>query len=64
MNNEPITISVKLTDSQASALSQFLSRVIFDDFRRRAMDNDNAYVMQDAAMSIKEALAQAGYEAR
>ena len=64
MNNEPITISVELTNSQALALAQFLKRVTFDDFRRRALNEDDAYEMQSAAKQVREALVQVGYEPR
>ena len=64
MNNEPITISAELTDSQAYALAQFFKRVTFDDFRKRALNDDDAYQMQQAVMLVREALAKAGYEPR
>ncbi len=48
----------ELTDEQAQALAQYLKRVQFDDFRRRAIDEDDAYLMQDAASEVRKALAR------
>jgi hypothetical protein len=65
MNDEPIAISVELTDIEAWNLAQFLKRVGFSDFRNlNAQDEDEAYVMQQAAARLRTALAQAGYEPR
>jgi hypothetical protein len=64
MNDKPKTISVELADSQAYALAQFFKRVTFDDFRKRALNDDDAHEMLNAAMLVKEALAKAGYEPR
>jgi hypothetical protein len=64
MNDEPIAISVELTDTEAWNLAQFLKRVGFSDFRKNAQDEDEAYVMQQAAARLRTALAQAGYEPR
>jgi hypothetical protein len=54
----------KLTDEQAQALAQYLKRVQFDDFRRRAIDENDAYVMQNAAAEVRKALTDAGYDPR
>jgi hypothetical protein len=64
MSDETKTIPMELTDSQAYALAQFFKRVTFDDFRKRALNDDDAYEMQHAAMRAGEALAKAGYEPR
>jgi hypothetical protein len=56
------SLEIELTDEQAYALAQYLKRVQFDDFRRRAIDEDDAYVMQDAASEVCKALADAGYD--
>jgi hypothetical protein len=64
MNEEPISISVELTDIEAWNLAQFLKRVSFSDFRKNAQDEDEAYIMQQAAARLRTALAQAGYEPR
>lgn len=59
-----VTIALKLTDTQALALAQFLKRATFDDFMRRAVDKDEAYDMQSAATQVMKALAAAGYAPR
>jgi hypothetical protein len=64
MNDKPETISVELADSQAYALAQFFKRVTFDDFRKRALNDDDASEMLNAAMLVREALVKAGYEPR
>ena len=58
------SLEIELTDEQAHALAQYLKRVQFDDFRRRAIDEDDAYVMQDAASEVRKALNDAGYDPR
>jgi hypothetical protein len=62
--SKPLLFEIELTDEQAHALAQYLKRVQFDDFRRRAIDEDDAYLMQDAAAEVRKALADAGYEPR
>jgi hypothetical protein len=37
---------------------------MIDDFRRRAIDENDAYVMQDAAAEVRKALTDAGYDPR
>jgi hypothetical protein len=58
------SLEIELTDEQAHALAQYLKRVQFDDFRRRAIDENDAYVMQDAAAEVGRVLADAGYDPR
>jgi hypothetical protein len=58
------SLEIELTDEQAYALAQYLNRVQYDDFRRRAIDEDDAYIMQDAAAEVRKALADAGYDPR
>jgi hypothetical protein len=58
------SLEIELTDEQAYALAQYLKRVQFDDFRRRAIDENEAYIMQDAAAEVRRALADAGYDPR
>jgi hypothetical protein len=58
------SIEIELTDEQAHALAQYLKRIQFDDFRRWAIDENDAYVMQNAAAEVRKALADAGYDPR
>lgn len=62
--SQTVTISAELTDKQAYALGEFIKRSTFDDFRRRALSDDDAHVMLDALAQIRKALAQSGYEPR
>jgi hypothetical protein len=58
------SLEIELTDEQAYALAQYLKRVQFDDFRRRAINEDDAYLMQNAAAEVRKALNDAGYDPR
>ena len=53
-----------LTPAQALALAQFLKRVGLDDYRRLAVDPDEAWTMLDAGERVRKALADAGYAPR
>ncbi|AFY93117.1 DUF7706 family protein [Chamaesiphon minutus] len=59
-----LLLEIELTDEQAYALAQYLKRVQFDDFRRRAINEDDAYLMQNAASEVRKALSDAGYDPR
>jgi hypothetical protein len=58
------SLEIELTDEQAYALAQYLKRVQYDDFRRRAINEDDAYLMQNAASEVRKALNDAGYDPR
>lgn len=58
------TFTLSITEQEAYAFAQFLKRVQFDDFRRRAVDDEDAYEMQAAAGKIRNALAEAGFSPR
>jgi len=53
-----------MTEQQAYAFAQYLKRLQFDDLRRRAVDDEDAYEMQAAAGKIRSALADAGFSPR
>ena len=55
---------VELSDEQAWAFAQFLKRAAVDDYRRLAVDGDEACVMRDAGEAIRAALAEQGYAPR
>jgi hypothetical protein len=62
---EPIVhLDLDLTPSEALALAQFLKRVGVDDYRRLAVDRDEAWLMLDAGERVRAALAAAGYAPR
>lgn len=53
-----------LTPAEAVALAQFLKRVGLDDYRRLAVDADEAWTMLEAGERVRKALADAGYAPR
>lgn len=59
-----IKITVELDDQEARAYAQFLKRVLLDDYKRRAKDEEEAYQMQDAGLKLQQALREAGYAPR
>jgi hypothetical protein len=59
---ETATISAELTYKEAYALAQFIKRSTFEDFRRRASSDDDAYVILEAISQLRKALASAGCE--
>jgi len=63
-SQKKITITATMTEQQAYAFAQFLKRRQFDDFRRRAFDEDDALNMDIAADRIQEGLAVAGFSPR
>lgn len=59
-----IEITVALDDTQAWQYAQFLKRVCFSDYERRATSEQEAYTMLDAGEKIREALREKGYAPR
>lgn len=59
-----IEITVTLNDAQAWQYAQFLKRVCFSDYERRATSENDAYTMLDAGEIIREALREKGYAPR
>jgi len=64
MQDTPIPITLYLSDEQLWALAQFLKRAGFDDYRRLAVDEREAYDMRDAGEKLRAHLALAGYAPR
>jgi hypothetical protein len=52
-----VEIKVVLTDAQAWEFAQFLKRICFSDYERRATSEAEAYHMRDAGEQIRSALA-------
>jgi hypothetical protein len=61
---KPRSIVIELSDAQAWAFAQYLKRALLDDYRARAVNQDEAFEMSAAAETIRQALAQAGYAPR
>ena len=59
-----VDLAFYLTPAEALALAQFLKRVGVDDYRRLAVDRDEAWLMLDAGERVRAALAAAGYAPR
>jgi hypothetical protein len=64
MSRIKVKISVELEDDEAWTYAQFLKRVLLDDYKARAQDEDEAYRMRDAGLKVQEALRDAGYDPR
>lgn len=61
---ESVRIEVLLSDREALAFAQFLKRSCFADYRERAVDTDEAYIMVHAGEQFRAALTHAGYAPR
>ena len=59
-----VRLTLDLPDDEALALAQFLKRVGLDDYRRLAVDVDEAWTMLEAGERVRQALADAGYAPR
>ena len=59
-----VHLGLDLTPAEALALAQFLKRVGVDDYRRLAVDREEAWLMLDAGERVRAALAAAGYAPR
>jgi hypothetical protein len=59
-----VDVQVRLTESEAWDLAQFLKRVGFDQFFVNAQDEDEAYRMMFAVEKVRQALAEVGYSPR
>ena len=59
-----IKLTIELTPAEAEAFAQFLKRAELDDFKRRAINQDEAVLMKEAASQIQEALADSGHAPR
>jgi hypothetical protein len=56
-----VTISFKMTVSQAIAYAQLLKRMAFVDYRSNAANDGEAYEMLYAAEKIRDALTRQGF---
>ena len=60
----PVTVVVRLPDSEALALAQFVKRIGWREIRENAVDNDEAYEMRAAIYKLQTALAECGFAPR
>ena len=59
-----IVLHAELPDEQALALAQFLKRAGLNVYRQCAVDEQEAYAMQEAGDTLRRALAEQGYAPR
>jgi hypothetical protein len=59
-----MNLNLELTDDQAYALSQFVKRVGWIEWRQNAVDDAEAYLMRDAFDQLAKALSDGGYSPR
>ncbi|OHV80385.1 hypothetical protein [Ensifer sp. LCM 4579] len=57
-------ITVELNADQAWAFAEFLKRVSREDFERRAVDRNEADLMWEAGICLREALGEQGFAPR
>ena len=60
----PLCLLIELSDDEAWAFAQFLKRVAIDDYRRLAVDGEEACAMQAAGAAQRRALAEQGHAPR
>lgn len=53
-----------MSDEQAQALAQFMKRISFSTFKGLAVSLDEAYLMQEGALKVADALADNGFNPR
>lgn len=63
-NANEICLRVPLSEQEAWDLAQFLKRTGFTDFRSNAVDDEEAYRMQNVAGKVRQSLNQLGYAPR
>ncbi|WP_445366686.1 DUF7706 family protein [Methylomonas sp. BW4-1] len=59
-----ISLVVQLSEQEAWDLAQFLKRVGYSDFRSNAVDDDEAYRMQNTAEKVRQGLIAFGINPR
>ena len=63
-SSTPRCLMIELTDEEAWAFAQFLKRVAVADYRRLAVDLNEACTMDEAGEAIRRALAEHGHAPR
>ena len=57
-------LTITIATAEADALAQFLKRVQYSDIERRAVNEGEANLMQNALSEIRKALAEKGHDPR
>ena len=60
----PLCLLIELSNDEAWAFAQFLKRVAVDDYRRLAVDGEEACAMQAAGEALRRSLAEQGHAPR
>jgi hypothetical protein len=63
-STEDVAITAEMTGTEAYALAQFFKRASYEDFRKNAVSDEDAYNMIYAAGIVRKALATKGYDPR
>lgn len=58
------TITIDLLDDEAWAFAEFLKRVGYSDYRKLAINDQEAYEMQSAGEVLRKSLAEKGFAPR
>ena len=58
---ELVTFSTTMSGTEAYAFAQWLKRCVLEDFRKHAVDDEDAANMAGAADKIRDALREAGF---
>lgn len=56
MEQHKRTLEVELTEDEADALENFLKHITSNDFRNRAKDANEAYIMASATQKVRKAI--------
>ena len=59
-----VIINVQLTEEAAEALAQFVKRAGYSDCRNNAKSEEEAYLMLDGLIALRNNLAEAGFAPR
>lgn len=64
MSNQKVLLEVELTESQALALAQFFKRAGLSDYRDKAVNEEEAYQMQEGGLELQKGLVKLGFDPR
>ena len=56
VENSKRVLEVELTEDEVNALEKFLKHTSSSDYRLRAEDGDEAYIMANAVQKLREAI--------
>jgi metal-responsive CopG/Arc/MetJ family transcriptional regulator len=64
MAQKMVKFTVEINEELAEGLAEFLKRVSYTDCRSNAVDDVEAYIIQDALDQVRESLKGVGYAPR